>query len=599
MVESDAVPLETTRRAPLRRKITLPYAFLAIVAGAVAAYLMTNVIVSRLEERFNNQLLEAGRQVADSIVRQEQKNLETWRLITFTEGLPEAVDLADSAALANIAGLAALNSCQDLVDVLDAGGAPIFAAHRVQGSTCQDFNFSPWQGDYNGLDLVQTISAGTIDNLGDKFAGLVSIDGNWIIYTAGPIYANEGGRIGTLLVGTYLENLVQKLKSDALADVTVYGVDGNPITSTFPEAERGNLSLTPDLYRQVVDTQDDSIITSEFILAGDDYIQSLGPLQVRGGQDLGVIGAALPKQWIFSSAYPARNWLMAVFAVAIIAILLIGNLLAGRIVKPVYTLVDASQKVAQGNLNQHVEIETGDEIGTLAVFFNRMVDGLRDRERVKDLFGRYVGDDIAREILKGDIPIGGRRVEATVLFSDIRDFSTISEQSDPDMLVRSLQEYFSAMISEVEIQKGLINKFGGDSILALFGAPVFVPDHAQLAVHSALRMIDRLEEINEDRTKRGEPVLRIGIGINTGPMIVGNIGTQERAEYTAIGDAVNVASRLSDMNKTINDASIFISQGTFEKLEWMADGLELKDLGEVAVKGKSEKVKVFAITGWG
>ncbi|MBN1315019.1 MAG: HAMP domain-containing protein [Anaerolineales bacterium] len=592
-------PSDKSHRIPLRRKITLPYAFLAIVAGAVAAYLMTTVIVSRLEERFHNQLLEAGGQVADSVVRQEQKNLETWRLIAFTEGLPQAVRMMNEAALANIAGLAALNACQDLVDVLDVEGAPLFAAHRSPGSTCQDYTFTPWQDDYNGINLVQTIAAGTVDGRGDKFAGLVFMDGNWLLYTAGPIYASEGGRVGTLLVGTYLENLVRQLKSDALADVTVYGPDGRPLTSTFPETERADLALTPDLYRQVVERQDESILTSEFIKAGDEYIQALGLFEVRGGDDLGVIGAALPMQWIFSSAYPARNWLMAVFAVAIIAILLTGNLLASRIVKPVYQLVNASQQVAQGNLNQQVNIETGDEIGTLAVFFNRMVDGLRDRERVKDLFGRYVGDEVAQEILKGNIKIGGRRVEATVLFSDIRDFTSISEKSEPDMLVRSLQEYFTAMISEVEIQKGLINKFGGDSILALFGAPVYIPDHAQLAVHAALRMIDRLEEINTSRAERGEPALRVGIGVNSGPMVVGNMGTQERAEFTAIGDAVNVASRLSEMNKDGIDASIFISQSTMKKLDWMAESLELKDLGEILVKGKSEKVKVYAIVGWG
>lgn len=586
------------RRLRLRSKITLPYALLAILAGTVAAYLMTYVVVTRLEERFSNQLLEAGRQVSDSVVRVEQRHLETWRLIAFTSGLPEAITTADDGALANIAGLAALNACQDAVDILDAFGRPVFVAHRKDLESCQDFNFDAWSGSYAGWDIIRTVAEGTVDTAGDKFSDLVLVDGVWLLYTAGPIYTADGDRVGTLLVGTYLDSLVRRLKTDSLADVTVFGSDGLPLATTLSFGEEIEVSISTGEYRQTIQSQGEWVLRNNLVVLDDDYSQVLGPLEVRGGQDLAVVGTALPTQWIFSSAYPARNLLMAVFAVAIIAILLTGNTLAARIVKPVYSLVAASQRVAQGDLTQQVSVESGDEIGILSVNFNQMVYGLRERERVKDLFGRYVGDEVAEEILQGNIALGGRRVEATVLFSDIRDFSSIAERSEPRILVRSLQEYFTAMISEVEIQHGLVNKFGGDSILALFGAPVYVPNHSQLAVQAAMRMLERLDGLNRARLERGEWPLRIGIGVNSGPMVVGNMGTRERAEFTAIGDAVNVASRLSDMNKQVPEYSLFISQHTLDQLEWMQDGLEVKSLGAVLVKGKSEPVIVHAVKGW-
>jgi len=323
----------------------------------------------------------------------------------------------------------------------------------------------------------------------------------------------------------------------------------------------------------------------------------LGAFQVRGGRDLGVMGAALPAEWVHTAAYPARNWLIGIFAVAIVAILLMGNVIAGQIVRPIYQLVMASQEVARGDLSRQVVVKSKDEIGALSQFFNRMVSGLRERERVKDLFGRYVGDEIAEEILKGHLEIGGRRAYATVLFSDIRDFTALSEQSDPSQLIESLQEYFTAMISEVEVQQGIINKFGGDSILALFGAPVSRSDHAVLAVKAALRMSDRLVDLNRERLERGDRPLRIGIGVNSGDMVVGNMGTTDRAEFTAIGDAVNVASRLSDLNKQTPLASIFVSQSTYRRLGPLADDLIAECLGEVQVKGRADAVTVYAVLG--
>ncbi len=465
-------------RYRLRNQITLPYTILAVVVGVVAAFLITQVVVSSMEERFGNQLLEAGGQAADSVVRLEQRHLETWRLVAFTHGLSDAILAADHKSLSTIAGLAALNACLDAIDVMNSDGKPVFSAHRDPAAPldCQRYSFEPWNIELGATGLVQKVAASTVDHLGDKYADLVPVDDQWILYTSGPIYSPSGDWAGSLLIGTYLDNAIRRFQADALADVTIYAADGQVLSTSFPVAEKDALAITPSIFSQVMENQGRLVLREPLEVAGDPYSQALGVFEVRSGQDMGVIGTALPVQWLLTAAVPARNWLIAVFGLAIAAILTMGNILATRIVTPIHHLVGASRRVAAGDLTPQVEAGSRDEIGTLAEVFNRMVLGLRERERVKDLFGRYMGEEIADEILKGNIEIGGRRVVATVLYSDIRDFTRLSERADPANLVASLQEYFTAMIAEIEVEQGLINKFGGDSILALFGAPVYRPD---------------------------------------------------------------------------------------------------------------------------
>ena len=197
-------------------------------------------------------------------------------------------------------------------------------------------------------------------------------------------------------------------------------------------------------------------------------------------------------------------------------------------------------------------VKTGDELEDLAIGFNRMVDGLKERDNLRTTFGKYMTSSVMDHLLAGKVALGGESLRVTILFSDIRSFTTISESMDPQHLVALLNEYFTEMVSIVMDEGGVVDKYIGDAIMAVFGAPVPKPEDAVNAVRAAVRMRRALRTLNErlDIARDIAP-LRTGIGIHTGEVVAGNIGSERRMEYTVIGDAVNLASRLESSTKEL------------------------------------------------
>ena len=217
----------------------------------------------------------------------------------------------------------------------------------------------------------------------------------------------------------------------------------------------------------------------------------------------------------------------------------------------------------------------------------------REKRRMKKLFGQYVSKDVYDQLVAdpGLARLGGQRREMTVLFSDIRGFTTVSESGQPEAIVHMLNEYFTRMVDLVILHKGTLDKFVGDMVMALFGAPLDDPRHADHAVEAALDMIDALQTLNAAWQADGRPPLDIGIGINTGPMIAGNIGSEQIMSYTVIGDAVNLGSRLESLNKQYG-TRIIISEATRARL---TGRYEVRALGDVVVKGKTRPVAIFEV----
>ena len=226
------------------------------------------------------------------------------------------------------------------------------------------------------------------------------------------------------------------------------------------------------------------------------------------------------------------------------------------------------------------------------VGYQYFVEG-REKRKMKKLFGQYVSKDVYDQLVSnpGLARLGGHRREMTVLFSDIRGFTTVSEKGQPEDIVHTLNEYFTKMVDIVFHHKGTLDKFVGDMVMALFGAPLDDPLHADHAVETALEMLDALHVLNLRWAAEGRPMLDIGIGINTGPMIAGNIGSDAIMSYTVIGDAVNLGSRLESLNKQYG-TRIIISENTKNHL---TKTYPLKPLGEVVVKGKSRAVAIFEV----
>jgi len=228
------------------------------------------------------------------------------------------------------------------------------------------------------------------------------------------------------------------------------------------------------------------------------------------------------------------------------------------------------------------------------VGYQYFVEG-REKRKMKKLFGQYVSKDVYDQLVAdpGLARLGGTRREMTVLFSDIRGFTTVSERGQPEEIVHMLNEYFTRMVELVFQHKGTVDKFVGDMVMALFGAPLNDPQHPDHAVQCALEMIRELGRLNEKWKAEGRPVLDIGIGINTGPMIAGNIGSEQIMSYTVIGDAVNLGSRLESLNKQYG-TRIIISDATRERL---TGEYVFKPLGDVIVKGKTKPVAIYEVVG--
>ena len=217
--------------------------------------------------------------------------------------------------------------------------------------------------------------------------------------------------------------------------------------------------------------------------------------------------------------------------------------------KPIHKLVDASKAIGNGDFSYRLKERRNDEIGELALAFNKMAEGLFKKSQVENAFSRYVSSSVAKKVMENpeNVELGGQHVHASVLFADIVGFTSISENLPPKEIASLLNEYFSYISKISGVYKGHIDKFMGDCAMLVFGVPEHDPDHSFNAVACAVMIQKLVKKLNILRTKQGKIAVHFRIGINTGNMVAGNLGSDDRMEYTVIGDPVNIASRLSSV----------------------------------------------------
>jgi adenylate cyclase len=253
-------------------------------------------------------------------------------------------------------------------------------------------------------------------------------------------------------------------------------------------------------------------------------------------------------------------------------------------------LLDGLQKVEEGDFSSRVDLFTPDEFGLITAGINRMIHGLGERQRIRDLFGVYLSPEVSRAILEGRVALQGEARQVSILFCDIRDFTRFSATRSPHEVVSRLNRFFGRMTGVVRSQGGTINKFLGDGFLAVFGAPADQPDHARRAVETALQMEREMVVLNGEFASLGEPPMEIGIGIDSGEVIAGNVGSTDRREYTVIGDPVNRSSRIEQLNKSFG-TRILISERTYRESR-VENG---RALPPVTVKGIDQPLQVFTV----
>ena len=262
--------------------------------------------------------------------------------------------------------------------------------------------------------------------------------------------------------------------------------------------------------------------------------------------------------------------------------------------RPLKTLVGASVQVKDGNYDVELEVKSQDEVGLLTQSFTEMSQGLKEREHLKDAFSRFINKEIAKQAMEGKLKLGVESKHATIFFSDIRSFTAISEKLEAVQVVEFLNEYFTEMVKCVTQTGGVVDKYIGDSVMAVWGSPFTAGEPARDAfncVRAALMMRTALIEFNKGRGSAEKPHISIGCGINTGNIVAGQIGSSERMEYTVIGDAVNLASRTEALNKPFG-TDILITENTYELVK---DYFQVEEMPGVNVKGKERPVKMFAV----
>ena len=297
-----------------------------------------------------------------------------------------------------------------------------------------------------------------------------------------------------------------------------------------------------------------------------------------------------------TAAAIVRNLVLVVAVLAAGGLLVavgLAALVAASVAEPLREVQAAMAQVRDGRLDAHCAVVSNDEIGAVAEGFNSMVQGLRERETIRETFGKYVSPEVRDEILAGRVSGAGTLREVTILFADLRDFTPWVEMSPPAEVVADLNAYFGEMDAAIRAHGGLVLQFIGDEIEAVFGAPLDNPRHADDAVAAAREMGRRLEAWNAARSAAGKHPLRHGIGIHTGTVIAGNIGSSERLSYALVGDAVNLASRIQVLNKELG-TQMLVSSTTHGRLSVSAsEGLTAPPAARV--KGRVAEVSVFAL----
>lgn len=285
------------------------------------------------------------------------------------------------------------------------------------------------------------------------------------------------------------------------------------------------------------------------------------------------------------------------FVVSVACAIVLAILLARSVSRPVQELARHTHVIADGDYATRIPWKRVDELGHLADALNAMSDGLAERDQVRDLLNKNVSPEVAARLISDGAVLRGEERTVTIMFVDLRGFTTISEHLAPVALFDLLNRFFDTMSAEIERRGGIIDKYIGDEIMALFGAPVTMPDAPVRAVQAALAMRAALPSLNATLVAQGLPALEFGVGICTARVLAGNVGTHRRLNYSVIGDGVNQAARLQALTRREDwHASILINDATRVALhETPSAPWHLRELGEIPLKGKTVLVRVYAV----
>ena len=387
------------------------------------------------------------------------------------------------------------------------------------------------------------------------------------------------------------EELQTMVQTSSTAQSYVVGHDGSLIVHPDFELVKAGVSYADkELVRRLLTSPSDNMQIRYRDADKKEYVGAFRKLAVGSLS----VTSSTPTALVYRAALDLMRRNLYLTGVVLLFSILAIWFFARSVSRPVLRLVEASSLIESGRFELDMKNESRDELGLLTESFVHMGRGLAERERVKETFGKFVNKTIAEQALKGKLSLGGTRKTATIFFADIRSFTAISEKLSPEAVVEFLNDYMTRMVDCIDKTGGVVDKFIGDAIMGVWGAPASAgspADDALAAIKAMVMMRYALLDFNKDRGGEDKPLIHNGCGVNTGPCIAGQIGSLQRMEYTVIGDAVNLASRIEALNKPFG-TDILISEYTYELVK---DRIVAEAMPAIKVKGKAEPLTIYAV----
>ena len=361
-----------------------------------------------------------------------------------------------------------------------------------------------------------------------------------------------------------MEKFLSAFKTSGITEN--FMVNGDGVVLAHPNSNivlsGTNLSNSPIVKAMLKSTVDNGLTRYENEESKKFYMGSYKKIGFAG---IGVISTVLEEK-AFEQVYNIQRRNLLIMAITLCTAILVVFVYANTLTNPILNLVEATKKIEEGQFRVDIKPVARDEVGLLTNSFVKMGKGLEEREKVKSMLGSMidpvVNKEVAEMVLNGELKLGGEKKNCAIFFSDIRSFTAISEKLDPQEVVEFLNAYMTEMVRCVNETHGTVDKFIGDAVMATWGAAFSRGNDAENAVNGALMMRKALLKFNEGRGGDKKPIIKIGCGLNYGPVVAGQIGSSDKMEYTVIGDAVNLASRVETLNKPFG-TDILISEDLY------------------------------------
>lgn len=362
----------------IREKVTLPYLILAIFLIIGAVFVVTRVVFDTIEERFTNQLLEAGILASERMVVEEEQMLKTFRLLAYSKGVSDAMLESSPERLRELTFGTIVNNRQESVIFLDLDGNLILSAQHVEGGNIEEYEFNTGgKLQFREQPFIRTVIQGQSDEHGNKYAAYVNSGDSAYLYISGPVFSENQELVGVLLVGKSLNELVRQIREETLAQVTIYDFDGQVLSSTFSAPS----PIDNRIANEVSQNQDESSLVyknkRQVNIRNIGYREIFSTWEVRNREDLGIMGIALGESFLISTTNITRIQIALLAGLIFVLVIVIGLNLSKIITTPILELVKASKMVMDGDLNVEIQSPSNDELAVMANTFNQMVKSVR------------------------------------------------------------------------------------------------------------------------------------------------------------------------------------------------------------------------------